>query len=123
MSDESGHDEVYVRSFPDMERRYQVSRDGGAEPVWSPRGGELFYRSGPLLLGAEIRAGTSFEIVRRTPLFSDGNYVSDGTHAVFDVTPDGGHFVMVRRMQAGSYMAVTLNRFGSLPDKGGFRSR
>ncbi len=54
---------------------------------------------------------------------SDGNYVSDGTHAVYDVTPDGGHFVMVRRIQAGSYMAVTLNRFGSLPAKGGSRSR
>ena len=123
VSDESGHDEVYVRSFPDMERRYQVSRDGGSEPVWSPRGGELFYRAGPLLLAAEIRAGTSFELVRRTLLFTDGNYVSDGTHAVYDVTPDGGHFVMVRRMQAGSYMAVTLNRFGSLPAKAGSRSR
>ena len=118
VSDESGRDEVYVRSFPGMEGRYQVSRDGGAEPVWSPRGGELFYRSGPLLLAAAMRAGTSFEIVRRTPLFSDGSYLSDGTHAAYDVTPDGSHFVMVKRVQAGSYMTVILNRFGNLRAKG-----
>ncbi len=118
VSDESGNDEVYVRSFPGMEGRYQVSREGGAEPVWSPRGGELFYRSGPLLLAAQIRAGTSFEVVRRTPLFSDGSYLSDGTHAVYDVAPDGSHFVMVKRMEAGSYMTVTLNWFSSLPAKG-----
>ena len=118
VSDESGRDEVYVRSFPGMAGRYQVSRDGGAEPVWSPRGGELFYRSGPLLLAAEIRAGTSFEVARHTPLFSDGSYVSDGTHAVYDVTPDGSHFVMIKRLQAASYMTVTLNRFANLRDRG-----
>ena len=123
VSDESGRDEVYVRSFPGMEGRFQVSRDGGAEPVWSPRGGELFYRSGPQLLAAEVRAGIRFEVVRRTPLFTDGSYVSDGTHAVYDVTPDGGHFVMVKRMQVGSYMSVTLNRFANLRDKGGAERR
>ncbi len=82
-SDESGQDEVYVRSFPGMEERCQVSRDGGAEPVWSPRGGELFYRSGPLLMAAEFRAATGFDVIRRTPLFSDASYFSDGTHAVY----------------------------------------
>ncbi len=122
-SDESGQDEVYVRTFPGMEGRYQVSRDGGAEPVWSPRGGELFYRTGPLLIAAEFRAGTGFEVIRRTPLFSDASYLSDGTHAVYDVTPDGSHFVMVKRLEGGSYMAVTLNRFASLRAKGSSKSR
>ena len=123
VSDESGHDEVYVRSFPDMLGRYQVSRDGGAEPVWSPRGGELFYRNGPQLLAADIRADIGFEVVRRTSLFSDGSYVSDGTHAVYDVAPDGDHFAMVRRMQAGSYFTVTLNRFAQLRDSSTSRRR
>ncbi len=118
VSDESGRDEVYVRSFPGMNGRYQVSRDGGAEPVWSPRGDELFYRSGPVMLVAEIRAASGFDIVRRTPLFSDGGFLSDGTHAVYSVTPDGSHFVMVRRTQAGSYMTITLNRFTNLQERG-----
>src|SRR5262249_21977072 len=43
-SDESGRDEVYVQSYPRPGAKFQVSIDGGGEPVWSPSGHELFYR-------------------------------------------------------------------------------
>jgi hypothetical protein len=70
------------------------------------------------MLAAEIRSGANFEVVRRTLLFSDGSYLSDGTHSVYGATPDGAHFVMVKRMEAGSYMTVTLNRFANLTSEG-----
>ncbi len=38
MSDESGRFEVYVRPYPGPGGRWQVSLDGGTEPVWSPTG-------------------------------------------------------------------------------------
>jgi serine/threonine-protein kinase len=114
VSDESGRAEVYVRSFPGMSGRYQVSTAGGSEPAWSSRGDELFYRSGPTLLAARLRAGVGFEVVSRTPLFSDGSYVADVSHPVYDVTPDGKRFVMVQRLEATSYLAVTLNWFQNL---------
>ena len=55
-SNRSGQDEVYVTSFPDPERSgfYQVSSDGGVEPVWSREGDEIFYRSGDRLMVADI---------------------------------------------------------------------
>ena len=44
-SNESGRFEVYVRPFPEGDPKLTVSAEGGFEPMWSPRGGELFYRS------------------------------------------------------------------------------
>lgn len=46
MSDESGQYEVYVRPFPSLDGKWQISADGGQEPVWPRSGKELFYRKG-----------------------------------------------------------------------------
>jgi Tol biopolymer transport system component len=47
MSDESGRMEVYVRPFPNVgDGKWLISTGGGANPVWSPTGRELFYMSG-----------------------------------------------------------------------------
>ena len=114
-SNESGRYEVYVRSFPGMGARYPVSLDGGTVPVWSPRGGELFYQSGSMMLAAEVDVvGSTFNVLRRTALFSNGDYVSDPTHPGYDVAPDGRHFVMVRNPSGTSRLTVTLNQFQNL---------
>jgi serine/threonine-protein kinase len=114
VSNESGRAEVYVRSFPDMGGRYQISLDGGTEPAWSPRGGELFYRNGPAMMAARLRAGVAVEVSHRSTLFSDPDYVTDLTHRVYDVMPDGEHFVLVRNLAGASHLTVTLNRFHNL---------
>jgi Tol biopolymer transport system component len=44
-SDESGSFQVYVRAFPDKGGKWQVSNSGGAFPVWSRNGRELFFRT------------------------------------------------------------------------------
>ncbi|MBI3209125.1 MAG: protein kinase [Candidatus Solibacter usitatus] len=42
---EAGGGQVYVRSVPDSGAKWQVSvGEGGAAPVWSPNGRELFYK-------------------------------------------------------------------------------
>ena len=63
MSNESGRNQVYVRSFPDGDRRLQVSTDGGTQPALSGNGREIFYRdpagwlcSVAILFAAEINA-------------------------------------------------------------------
>ena len=86
--------------------------------MWSPRGGELFYRNGPDLLAAEIRAGKTFDVLRRTSLFSDVAYLADPTHAGYDVTPDGSRFLMVRALGDASALTVTLNLFRNLGSGG-----
>jgi Tol biopolymer transport system component len=114
VSNESGRAEVYARSFPSMAGRYQVSLDGGTEPAWSPRGGELFYRNGPAMIAAQLRTDAAVEVLRRTTLFSEPDYATDLTHRLYDVTPDGDHFVLVRTPDGASRLTVTLNRFHHL---------
>ena len=43
VSNESGRNEIYVRSFPISGGRWQVSTAGGAQPRWRDDGKELFY--------------------------------------------------------------------------------
>ncbi|MEX2180422.1 MAG: protein kinase [Gemmatimonadaceae bacterium] len=115
VSNESGRAEVYIRSFPDMGSRIQVSPDGGSEPLWSPRGDELFYREGAAMMAVAVRNGRSAEVGRRARLFADPAFNSDLTHQVYDVTPDGQRFVMVRRLETTSHLTVVLNLFHHLP--------
>jgi eukaryotic-like serine/threonine-protein kinase len=44
-SNESGAWEIYVRHFPDDDRKVRVSTSGGVVPAWSPNGRELLYRT------------------------------------------------------------------------------
>lgn len=41
-SNESGRDEIYLRSFPGGDRRVTISNQGGSAPLWAPDGRELF---------------------------------------------------------------------------------
>ena len=46
-SDESGRPEVYVRPFPNVgSRKWQISTEGGAGPVWTRGGSEIVYIDG-----------------------------------------------------------------------------
>jgi Tol biopolymer transport system component len=42
-SDESGRDEVYVTTFPQAERKWQISTSGGEEAIWTKGGTEILY--------------------------------------------------------------------------------
>jgi hypothetical protein len=39
MSNESGRYEIYVQPYPGPGGEWQISTEGGAEPVWDPNGG------------------------------------------------------------------------------------
>ena len=106
-SDESGRMEVYLRAWPSLGSKMQVSQNGGTEPVWSREGKELFYRSGggaePKLVSAVIAGG---RVQSRTELFSVGRYEFATPHRNYDVFPDGNSFVFVRQGIPGQQAEV-----------------
>jgi len=65
VSDESGRDEVYVRSFPDPSAKVQISVAGGEEPIWSRDGSRLYYREGATLIAARTAFSPAFALLGR----------------------------------------------------------
>ena len=68
-SDESGRREVYVQPYPGPGGKWQLSTNGGQEPVWNPEGGELFYRSGISMMAVAIDMETAFTVGTPQTLF------------------------------------------------------
>jgi hypothetical protein len=72
-SDESGRYEVYVRSFPKSEGKWQISTNGGTEPRWARNGHELFYRDlNRNLMAVPVKTGPKFEAGLPKALFKIG---------------------------------------------------
>jgi len=94
-SDESGVAQVYVRPFPELGARHQVSIDGGTEPVWSRDGRRLFYRKNRLITAATLATAPAFTVTSREDLF-EGDFVFQAVHAEYDVSPDGREFLLPR---------------------------
>ena len=94
VSDESGQNEVYVLPLSDPSRRVRVSQGGGSQPVWSPDGRHLFYRSPGWMMRAAVRYAGRLTVERAEPLFADVYERHDVTN--YDVFPSGEELVMIR---------------------------
>jgi len=94
VSDESGQQEVYVQPFAESGPKYRISTHGGTEPVWAPRGGELFFRSGIQMMAVDITTQPRFVAATPRALFSQSFALVRG-RANYDVSPDGQRFVLV----------------------------
>jgi serine/threonine-protein kinase len=120
VSNESGHDEVYVGPVAGTQQRYPVSTAGGAEPVWGTNSRELFYRNpdGMMIAAFDGTAGRA----SRPQLLFKGEFAG-GTidSSNYDVMPDGQRFIMIQRQsQAPTTLHVLMNwfdrsRLGSVP--------
>jgi len=95
-SDSSGRFEIYVTKYPEGDRRWSVSTDGGRFPRWSADGGEIYYVAGGNLMTAPFRGQNGVEIGAPTRLLAshDGPFLFSGFgQAMYDVTPGGGFVV------------------------------
>lgn len=107
VSDESGRSEIYVRPFLGPGGGTLVSTNGGAEPVWSRDGRQLFYREGNKLFAATLSATGAPSVETRRLVF-DQAYVQDPTHVMYDVAPDGKSFLMLRPTDDSSSEIVVV---------------
>jgi hypothetical protein len=124
-SNVAGELEVFVRPFPDVtESRTPISNGGGSEPVWSPSGGELYYRTADMLMSATYRADSTFTVVSRTPLFELGiDYVVRSGSRAYDVGLSG-RFLLLQNAEAadgdgedGATMIMIQNWFAELAER------
>jgi serine/threonine-protein kinase len=99
-SDESGKTEVYLQPYPPVPNvKFQVTREGGHSPVWSPANSkELFFvKDGNLFsVGVETQPSPSFSVPVKLPI--GGFFQPQGVPTMnrqYDITPDGKQFVMI----------------------------
>jgi eukaryotic-like serine/threonine-protein kinase len=120
-SNESGRSEVYVQPYPGPGGKWQISTEGGKEPLWNRNGRELFYRSGIKMMAVEITTQPSFSAGTPKALF-EGQYQSlNQSNPNYDVSPDGQRFLMLKPSEqaqaAPTQINVVLNWFEELKQK------
>jgi serine/threonine-protein kinase len=108
-SDESGQQELQIRSFPGSGTKVTVSAAGGALAAWRGDERELYYLSNDGMMAVPITPGPPLVVGRPTVLFK-GEYVRiQGKN--YDVTRDGQRFLMVQTTprERPTEISVVLN--------------
>jgi Tol biopolymer transport system component len=120
VSDDSGKDEVFACSFPDLRSKIQISSGGGTEPLWAPNGRALYYRNltGDKLMVVPVDGKTDLLIGKPRFLFQ-GNYygVTGYWGRNYDITPDGKKFLMIQKGEgalSANQINIILNWSGDL---------
>ena len=121
VSDELGIPNVYVRPFPEPDVKWLISGEdeGGGQPVWSPDGTELFYRSGDKMMVVSIQTQDQTLNLGNPRILFEGRYVSHSStpgYQYYDISPDGKRFLMMKEDTAveQSQINVILNWFEEL---------
>jgi Tol biopolymer transport system component len=117
-SNESGRTEVYVRPFPAREGKWQISNEGGTEPLWSRNGKQLFYRRSGQVWVVDVLTGSGFSAGKPRLLFEQSGYLSNQPIREWDISADGRRFLMVkleeRKPQPVTELILVQNWFEEL---------
>jgi len=111
VSDESGRNEVYIRPFPGQASKWQISNEGGRQPVWARTRREIFYRNGDKMMAVAVETEPTFRAGKPALLF-EGQFL-----ARYDVSLDGERFVMVQEAEHSTQIHVVQNWFEELKQR------
>ena len=123
VSTETGSPEVFVRPFPDVDSgKWQISTDGGVQPVWAHSGRELFYIDGSrALVATQVETASSFQVGAKETLFTlPPDYNSGAVSTLYDIAPDDQRFLSTSNACAWCQLHAAGTVVWSLFAKGGF---
>ena len=87
--------DVFVAPWPGGPPFWKVSTAGGALPVWSASGRELFYRSGNRMMAVSVTPDGDFSAAEPRTLFEGRYFEAEPGGPNYDVARDGQRFLMV----------------------------
>lgn len=108
---EGGLNEVFVTNYPAATASWQVSRNGGHSPFWSPDGGTLYFLSGDRIMAAAVHAGDSFTADAPRVITTLGDHIAD-----FALS-SSGRFLVLRELDAGTSPATVVLNWERLLEK------
>jgi len=110
-SHENGFGEIYVRPFPEVEDGgpWQVSRNGGAEPRWTPHGEQIIYSVGGGeggMVAVQVETEPSFFVLVVDPL-PDIDLVRGALNEKpnYDISADGERLIGMRNAERAGNVA------------------
>ena len=113
-STRSGQYELYVAPYPRVSPSVQISINGGFDPLWHPRGGQLFYIMDGFY-AVDYRLTPEFEATTPRLLFR-GPFVNGPGHDV-NISPDGDQFLVLyspQQSEPNNTLKVVTNFFDEL---------
>jgi len=119
-SDETGIDQVFIRSIPEVmggpkdRGKWQISTDGGANARWRKDGKELFFTSPSGQIMSVDIASTPTAIQGGTP---KALFATRSTSPIYDVTPDGQRFLVAEPVQNSEPPFTVILNWESLLNK------
>ena len=124
---ESGRIEVYVQPFPLSGAKYQITTNGGSNPLWSHDGKQLFYLRdrpgrGRQIVVVDVQTQPRFTFGKETPLPIEGLPPSGARS--YDISPDDKYFIVALPKAAADpaknppeQINITLNWFRELQER------
>jgi serine/threonine-protein kinase len=117
-SDESGRFQVYLRPFPGPGAKWQISVEGGDEPLWERNERQLFYRWGDQFWVVDVRTDGGFSPSKPRLLFKAPGFGGGTPVRGWDISLDGQRFLIVkqeeRKPQSVTELILVQNWFEEL---------
>jgi serine/threonine-protein kinase len=110
-AEDTGHPEIYVMPFPELNSRRQVSNGFGRAPAWSPASSEIVYTNanGQLIaVRYAVRDGV-FQAGKPAP-WTEPRIAYRGPARMFDIHPDGNRAMVAPAPAPRSSDAAQLDR-------------
>ena len=88
-----------MQRFPGLGDKQPISTDGGFQPLWSPDGSELFYRTGQgnlFIMASDVETEPVFRALTPQELFPGAAYDAVGEERMYDIGPDGDRFLLLK---------------------------
>lgn len=124
VSVEPGAPQLFVEPFPPTGAKYQITTNGGASPLWSPDGKQIFYIGSRgdtrQLWSVDVHTQPNFGFANPTKLPIDKIVQRANSVRPYDITPDGKQFLIVYRdsstpdQPSQQQIRITLNWFDEL---------
>jgi serine/threonine-protein kinase len=110
MSDESGRGEVYVKPFPRLNNRLQISQGGGRAPVWSRTRSEIVFAQNDQLMAVDFTTAGGVFRAGKPRAWAEGRVALRGPARMFDLHPDGNRVILAPSPSSREMDAMRLDK-------------
>jgi Tol biopolymer transport system component len=94
VSNETGRFEIYVQPLPQTGAKFQITKEGGEHPVWSPDGLKLYFNRGDRMFEVALKTDSMVVASPPTALPISG-FIQGSGRRQFDITADGKQFLVL----------------------------